>query len=51
MRNEPFNSRPMPSSVAAIRQAYDTRLMPRTRSPTGRLQHNPSRSNGCLAEL
>ena len=50
IRNEPFSSNPTPSRVAAIRQAYDVRLIPRTRSPTGRLQHNPDRSYGGLAQ-
>jgi hypothetical protein len=50
MRNEPLSKSPMPSSVAAIRQASDPTLMPRTRSPTGRLQHNPDRTNGGLGE-
>src|SRR6185312_10429048 len=46
IRSEPLSSNPMPSRLAAIRHAYDARLMPRTRSPTGRLQHNPDRSYG-----
>jgi hypothetical protein len=41
----------MPSTVAAIRQASDTTLMLRTPCSTGRLQHNPDRSNGGLTEL
>jgi hypothetical protein len=35
--------------VAAMRQAYDVLLMSRTRSPTGRLQHNHDGCNGRLA--
>jgi hypothetical protein len=31
-----------------MRQAYDDRLMPRTRCPTGRLHHDPSRLHGGL---
>ena len=49
IRNEPFSSSPMPSTLAAIRQANDAGLMARTRSPTGRLEHNPDRSDGRLA--
>jgi hypothetical protein len=30
-----LRSNPMPSTVAAMRQAYDALLMPRTRCPTG----------------
>jgi hypothetical protein len=51
MRNEPLSSSPIPSTVAAIRQAYDSRLMPRTRSPTGGLQHDPDRLYGGLVSL
>ena len=51
MRNEPLSSSPIPNTVAAIRQAYDSRLMPRTRSPTGRLQHDPDRLYGGLISL
>jgi hypothetical protein len=35
MRKEPLSSSPIPSTVAAMRQTYDDRLMPRTRCPTG----------------
>jgi hypothetical protein len=42
----------MPIRLAAIRQAYDALLMPRTRCcPTGRLQHTCDRYHGRLAEL
>ena len=48
MRNEPLSSSPMPSTVAAMRQAYDDRLMPRTRCPTG--DYSTIRT-ACTAEL
>ena len=35
IRNEPLRSNPMPSTLAAMRQAYEVLLMPRTRCPTG----------------
>jgi hypothetical protein len=50
IRNEPFNSSPMPATLTAIRQASEAGLIARTRSPTGRLQHNPDPSYGGLAE-
>jgi hypothetical protein len=40
----------MPATLAAIRQASEAGLIARTRSPTGRLQHNPDTSYGGLAE-